>query len=151
MALVRPSRQNTPDWHANWGVTASRAHRLPMSCSPRSRIRAGTPDECPGRATATAKPTRGTTLATLSTNSVTCQGSRALQPRSRALPGTRRPRYHEAADPVPVVPDVGARRALVVEGDAAMAPGHPSPVREHAPVVPAVVPESSISCFKKAI
>ncbi len=29
-----------------------------------------------------------------------------------------------------------ARRALVVEGDAAMAAGHPSPVREHAPVVP---------------
>ena len=25
---------------------------------------------------------------------------------------------------------------MVVEGDAAMAAGHPSPVREHAPVVP---------------
>ena len=30
-ALVRPSRRNRPDWHASWGVTASRAHRLPMS------------------------------------------------------------------------------------------------------------------------
>jgi hypothetical protein len=34
VAPVRPSRRNRPDWHANWGVTASRAHRLPMSCSP---------------------------------------------------------------------------------------------------------------------
>jgi hypothetical protein len=59
--------------------------------------------------------------------------------------GTRRrrpdqgdaPYYHlNNAAPVPVVPAVGARRALVVEGDAAMAPGHPSPVREYAPVVP---------------
>jgi len=37
---------------------------------------------------------------------------------------------------VPVVPAVGARRALVVEGDAAMPLGAPFPVREHAPVVP---------------
>lgn len=28
MALVRPSRRNRPDWHARWGVTAGRAHRL---------------------------------------------------------------------------------------------------------------------------
>jgi hypothetical protein len=40
------------------------------------------------------------------------------------------------AAPVPAVPAVGARRALVVDGDAAMAAGHPSPVGEHAPVVP---------------
>ena len=40
------------------------------------------------------------------------------------------------AVPVPVVPAVGARRAVVVEGDAAMPAGHPSPVPEHAPVVP---------------
>ncbi len=39
MALVRPSRRNRPDWHASWGVTASCAYRLPMSCSPRSWIR----------------------------------------------------------------------------------------------------------------
>ena len=31
------------------------------------------------------------------------------------------------AAPVPVAPAVGARRALVVEGDAAIGPGHPSP------------------------
>ena len=33
-------------------------------------------------------------------------------------------------------PARSVRSALVVEGDAAMAAGHPSPVREHAPVVP---------------
>ena len=45
---------------------------------------------------------------------------------------TRIPPALRAAS-VPVVPAVGTRRALVVEGDA---PWAPFPVREHAPVVP---------------
>ena len=35
-----------------------------------------------------------------------------------------------------MMPAVGVRRAVMVEADAAMATGHPSPVRERAPVVP---------------
>ena len=67
-----------------------------------------------------------------------------------ARPGAADPSALRAA-PVPVVPAVGARRALVVEGDAAMAPGQPSPVREHAPVVPGCGYRASDLRFKKAI
>jgi len=53
------------------------------------------------------------------------------------------------AAPVPVVPAVGARRALVVEGDAAMAPGHPSPSGSMHRWFPALITGPPISVSKR--
>jgi hypothetical protein len=64
-------------------------------------------------------------------------------------PLQRTPRQRHPA--TPVVSAVDAARALVIEDDAVMAPGHPSPIREHAPVVPGGGYRSSDQRFKKAI